>query len=164
MTIIQLGLREKILLTLRKDSNLLTTTDWNLIFFTEDIKQNELFVSHHARRTHISKISCYIKWLSHNAFKVFEFLWELSKVLVGVEEVLITENWINMPSKKSVSLDRIIQLEWKLIKTVATAPFLLQHGKNSWFQSLVPQSDIQISDKGGWKHFGSLWSMCAKHD
>lgn len=99
MTIIQLGLREKILLALRKDSNLLTTTDWNLIFFTEDIKQNELFISYHARRTHISKISCYIKWLSHNAFKVFEFLWELSKVLVRVEEVLITENWINMPSK-----------------------------------------------------------------
>jgi len=38
-------------------------------------------------------------------FEVFPLL------LVGVEEVLITENWINMPSKKSVSLDRIIQLE-----------------------------------------------------
>lgn len=66
--------------------------------------------------------------------------------------------------KKKLSPDRIIQLEWRLITTVATAPFLLQHEETSWFPSPPPRSDIQRSDKGGWNHPGSLWSMCATHD
>ena len=41
--------------------------------------------------------------------------------------------------KKKLSPDRIIQLEWRLITTVATAPFLLQQEETSWFQSPPPR-------------------------